>query len=335
MSGHSAQDDHRTRSNSYHFVPVSDVLRASGAPCPLVHEPGESAGLPLERALYVRFRDRMRRFETNTRDFNSAELRAVKDVNGQIYADISRKRAVDDFSKDLRMLRRSRECSVCTRRAACPGCWVPVRENVFETSEAALLTLLEGVEGSVLDVGCGEGRYLRAFETRAHEGRIDYLGIDPDASALNVLGSANPWAHFRVGTVESLLEADADANADADADTNELSPGSFDHILVLRSFNHLPKPEDTATRLVELLREGGKLIVADNVAFGLVRSHEQASSGESSEALFEHYRNASAAFAHAIFSRHGLELFARQDVGPTTSNQWHLAYITTPKVHMA
>lgn len=328
MSDTSAQPEQRdglTRSNSYHFVPVGDVLRAPGAPCPLVAEPGESGETPLERAVYVRFRDRMRRFETHTRDFSSAELRAVKDVNGQIYADISRKRAVDDFSKDLQMLRRSRECGACTRELACPGCWLPVRENVFDASEAALLAQLEDIEGAVLDVGCGEGRYLHAFEARARKGSVQYLGVDPDESCLEVLGSANPWARFRAGTVESLCHAEADA----------LAPNSFDHILVLRSFNHLPKPKETVARLVELLREGGRLVVADNVAFGLLRSHEQAASGEASDARFEHYRNASAAFAHAIFSRHGLDLVARQDVGPSTSNQWHLAYIKTPKVHVS
>jgi len=276
-----------------------------------------AATAPIERALYVRFRDRMRLFETYTRDFNSAELCAVKDIHGQIYADISRKRAVDDFSKDLRMLRRSKECHACTREDKCPGCWVPVRENVFETSERALLAQLTDMEGAILDVGCGEGRYLKIFETPATAGRVSYLGVDPDASALEVLSSSNSWADFRVGTVEDLSAS------------GSLMPGSFDHILVLRSFNHLPKPEATAARLVELLREGGKLIVADNVAFGLVRSHEQAASGETSEACFEHFRNASASWAHAIFSQLDLELTARQDVTPSTSNQWFLAYTKT------
>ncbi len=339
MSGDTAQPDERTRSNSYHFVPVGDVLRAPGAPCPLLDEldepdePDEPSKISetdepdnaernraLERALYVRFRDRMRRFETQTRDFSSAELCEVKDVDGQIYADISNKRAVDDFAKDLRMLRRSRECGACSRNNDCPGCWVPVRENVFETSERALLAQLEDLEGTILDVGCGEGRYLRVFESRARGGSVDYVGIDPDADALALLGSANPWATFHVGTIESLVEK------------SEVVPKKVDHILLLRSFNHLANPDDTAARLVDLLRDDGKLIVADNVAFGLVRSHEQAASCETSDARFEHYRNANAAFAHAIFSQHGLTLVARSDVGPTTSNQWHLAYVKPRKV---
>ena len=261
----------------------------------------------------------MRRFETQTRDFSSAELREVKDVDGQIYADISNKRAVDDFAKDLRMLRRSRECGACSRNDACPGCWVPVRENVFEISERALLAQLADLEGTILDVGCGEGRYLHVFESRARDGRVNYLGIDPNAGALALLSSANAWATFHVGTVESVVEEGAGV------------PEKVDHILLLRSFNHLANPDDTAAHLVELLRDGGKLIVADNVAFGLVRSHEQAASSETSDARFEHYRNANAAFAHAIFSRHGLTLIARSDVGPTTSNQWHLAYVKKPK----
>ncbi len=263
----------------------------------------------------MRFRDRMRRFETHTRDFSSAELCAVKNADGQIYADISNKRAVDDFAKDLRMLRRAPECDACVRKTECPGCWVPVRENVFETAERALLAHLDGIKGSILDVGCGEGRTIRAFEARARSDDLRYQGIDPDAGALGVLGSSNPWARFHVGTVESLVE------------DGKLTPGSFDHVLLLRSFNHLPRPEDTVARLVELLREGGTLIVADNVAFGLLRNHEQAAAGESSAARFEHYRNATAAFAHSIFSQHALELVARVDVGPTTSNQWHLSYV--------
>jgi len=81
-----------------------------------------------------------------------------------------------------------------------------------------------------------------------------------------------PWANVRVGEAESL-------------------EGTFDHVLLLRSWNHLRDPKRALERIVAVLRPGGTLTVVDNVAFGLVRSRAQAERAESGPAVHEHFRN--------------------------------------------
>src|SRR5262249_2993400 len=147
------------RSNSYNLVPVRDFPRAAaGAPCPLLvdHRIPSEGG----RSLVLRLRDRMRLVRTTTGDFSDEELAATGDL-GQIYADVSRKLAPDDFARDLRKLRASAECAPCPRRLECPGAWEGVPEDVFGRDDARVHAILSGLSGRVLDVGGGEAGYLR------------------------------------------------------------------------------------------------------------------------------------------------------------------------------
>jgi SAM-dependent methyltransferase len=253
----------------------------------------------------------MRLFRTETRDFADAELVAAKEDLGQIYADVSTKLAPDDFAKDLRKLRISAECAACSMRPECTGCWEAVREDVFTRDDARVLEILAGLSGRVLDLGCGEGRYLPALAARAEAGAIAYVGVDPDEGRLRVLGSRFPFARFLAAPAEAL-PADL---------------GVFDHALVLRSYNHLSDPDAALRRAAALLRPGGTLLVVDNVAFGMVRARAQAARAEAAPGnRFEHYRNDGAAEAARRLAGLPLRLVERCDVGPGTSNQWLLRY---------
>jgi hypothetical protein len=68
-------------------------------------------------------------------------------------------------------------------------------------------------------------------------------------------------------------------------------------------------------------------VVADNVAFGLLRKQTPQEHGQTN-GDWEHYRNDDAARAHKVLSRLALplELLERRDVGPGSSNQWLLVY---------
>lgn len=293
------------RSNSFNLIPRRDVLRAAGQVCPLRDRPGR--GDP-SRELYLRLRDRMRCYGTDTNDFAEAELRAVRNRYGQLYADVSGKLFPDDFSKDLRKLRLSRECLTCDALRDCPGCYRAAPADVFGPDDAVVREHLAGLGGDVLDIGCGEGPYAA---TLAANDRIRYLGVDPDAGAIRLLRSRYPAADYHCGTVtESLAD-------------NERR---FDAVLVLRSFNHLPDPRRDIERAVERLRVGGTLLVVDNVAFGLVREHEHAIRAESGPGRFEHFRNDDADAAAACLKGLPLRLLERRDTTPTTSNQWLLRY---------
>jgi SAM-dependent methyltransferase len=297
------------RANSYHFVPERDVARPPGSPCPIKAD-GVS---PYDRGrtLFVRLKDRMRLFRTETRDFSDAELLATKEGIGQLYIDISKKLAPDDFAKDLRPLRASAECAACERRPECTGCWEPVNADVFTRDDARVHEILRGLRGRVLDIGCGEGPYLHALAAGAEEGRIDYVGVDPDEGRLAVLTSRFPGARFVAARAEEIGD--------------DLGP--VDHATVLRSYNHLLDPERVMERVLSILRPGGTLLLVDNVAFGLVRSREHARRAERSpENRFEHYRNDGADEAAKRLAGRPLRLLERRDVGRGTSNQWLLRY---------
>jgi SAM-dependent methyltransferase len=298
------------RPNSFNFVPVRDVLRARGDACPLRAAPERIAEVlgrtGRDRALFLRLPDRMRLFSTATTDFDDAEIAAVRRETGQLYADISRKVAPDDFARDLVKLELSGECLACEQQSVCAGCHVSVKADVFGRDDARVRELLRALSGSVLDVGCGEGPYLGELRTND----VHYLGIDPDAQRIELLRARHGWAEFRVGTLDSLAR---------DART-------FSHVLLLRSFNHLPDPDRDLRSAIELLAPGGTLLVVDNVAFGLVRSREHAARAEQSGALFEHFRNDCAERAAERLAGYGLELLERRDVSPETSNQWLLHY---------
>ena len=296
------------RSNSCNFVPVEDVARSAAQPCPLVGR--EPVSRPRERALYLRLADRMRLYATTTSDFSPAELRRIKEDTGQIYADRSSKLASDDFARDFLKLTLAAECRACPKRPVCPTCFVPVQGDAFAEAEVRLRAIVGGLSGRLLDIGCGEGRYLDAVEPQAAAGKAEYLGLDPDRERLALLSARHPFARYHVGTVEDLAGG----------------PARFEHLLMLRSYNHLPDPARTLDAALSLLEPGGTLLCADNVAFGLLRSGEHAALAEAGPGALEHARNDSAQEASLLFEARGLVLRERRDVEPSTGNQWLLWY---------
>ncbi|MEZ4314112.1 MAG: radical SAM protein [Polyangiaceae bacterium] len=302
----------RPRSNSFHYVPERDIARPKGAPCP-VRTDGVT---PYDRGrtLFVRMPDRMRLFRTESRDFSDEEILATKETEGQIYLDVSKKLAPDDFAKDLRKLVISAECRSCEKRGACTGAWEPLREDLFTRDDSRVRALVGGLSGRVLDLGAGEGPYLDLLAPRIASGEVAYLGVEPDPGRAEMLCARAPGARVLAVKAEALPEEE----------------GEFDHVLCLRSYNHFAEPGLALSRAVERLRPGGTLTVADNVAFGLVRTLSHARRAEeAAENDFEHYRNDGAEQAHRVLSALPLALRERRDAGPFTSNQWLLCYERT------
>lgn len=294
------------RSNSYNFIPTKDIMRPLGAPCPIKID--GTTPYDRQRTLFLRMKDRMRLFETRTRDFADVELLAIKEDLGQLYIDISRKLAPDDFAKDLRKLRLLDECKTCEARPICTGCYAPIREDIFTRDDEAVHAALRTLEGKVLDIGCGEGPYLTTIAPLAIEKRIEYTGIEPDEESAALLASRHPWAN-----IIALPAEDA-----------PLDP--IDHVLVLRSYNHLVDPTGVIDRAIFALRPGGTLTIVDNVAFGLVRSREAAERAEQGPSALEHFRNDGPNEAAKRLEGRPLRLIERRDIGADTSNQWLLRY---------
>lgn len=305
----------RPRSNSFNYQLaklVSTSLEARDhEQCPLR---GQLGVTPWDRGrdLYVRNGPRLARFRAESRDFSDAEIIEIKHELGQLYLDVSRKTAPDDFARDLVQLRRSSLCNACPNFDGCTGMFEPLFEDVFSRDDAEVRTRLEQLRGDVLDLGCGEGPYADIFAPLATSGQIRYLGVDPDQAAIAGLRERWPWAELIATGGEEL----------------DLAERTFDHVLILRSWNHLREPERVLARLLPRVRVGGTLTIVDNVAFGLARTQGQTHRAERSRAAFEHYRNDTlddaARALEGLRAAFGLVELARLEVGPNTSNQWLL-----------
>jgi SAM-dependent methyltransferase len=305
----------RPRANSFHHTldaVVGALPHARWALCPV--RPTARAW-PRGRVVFLRRDGRVARFSSATRDFTDGELAAAADA-GQLYLDVSGKSALDDFARDLVQLGRSAVCDGCPERGACAGLFDPLPGDVFTRDDARVRELVAALRGVVVDLGCGEGPYGDVLGALMTSGAITYVGLDPDPARV---------ASLRARWPRATLHA-----AEAEAPPPGLPPP--DHVLVLRSWNHLRNPVRVVETFAGSLPPGGTLTVVDNVAFGVVRGRRQARAAEVAPAAFEHRRNDGAAEAHALVAGAApwLELVERRDVGPATSNQWLLRYRRAP-----
>src|SRR5690606_5010339 len=106
----------RPRSNSYNYkleqLVTTSFAGRSHADCPLARGLGIT---PWDRGrdLFVRNDGRIARFRAESRDFSDEEIIDIKHGLGQLYLDVSRKAAPDDFARDLVQLVRSPLCEGC------------------------------------------------------------------------------------------------------------------------------------------------------------------------------------------------------------------------------
>lgn len=304
------------RSNSYDYVYEARV-DADAKTCPLKDGPWGVTPWDSGRDLFVRHGARVARFRAESRDFSDEEMRVIKHELGQVYYDISRKDAPDDFARDLVKLRRSSLCDGCIERPHCAGLHEADLDDRFTEDDQHLRTLLRGLEGEVLDVGCGDAPYAEVFAAALAAGNLAYTGLEPDPERISGLQSTLPKGELVLGEL-------------SEAGQSPLGDREFDHVLVLRSWNHLPDPEQAAAALVRRLRPGGTLVVVDNVAFGLARTPAQTARAQSGAAGFEHHRNDDALAAAAYFEGLPLEQVKMQAVSPASSNQWMLVFRRIP-----
>jgi len=317
----------RARSNSftYEHEAVHGRLPAGGtaSACPV--RTGGVTPWDRGRILFLREGERVERYRTGSRDFTDVEIAHTKLQLGQVYDDVSPdKPAPDDFARDLGALHRSPVCDPCPERDRCGGLWERASEapgdDVFTRDDARVRDAVRALRGDVLDVGCGEGRYHDVIAEGAAQGLLRWVGLEPEIARAEALRAAASWAQVRVGQAEDVTDE-----------------ARFDHVLVLRSWNHLHDPSRAAAALVRALRPGGTLLVVDNLAFGLLRRRApvdvRAGVAGVAGAAWEHHRNDDAGRAHALLSalpvELALELVERVDVVPGSSNQWLLRYRRT------
>jgi SAM-dependent methyltransferase len=103
--------------------------------------------------------------------------------------------------------------------------------------------LPSGAGARVLDVGCGDGRHLRAAAARG----CTAMGVDYDASALHSTRAA-------IGASVDLVVADA-------AHLPFLA-GAFDAVICTETLEHLPDDAGATREIARVLQDGGTLLGA-------------------------------------------------------------------------
>jgi pyruvate-formate lyase-activating enzyme/SAM-dependent methyltransferase len=246
-------------------------------------------------------------FMTDSGDFPSDELARIRDARGQVYLQIDDEPLVTDFPRQLRKL------VVHSSGGTLPPVRTPLDKDVFSQAEESVREILEQLSGNVLDVGCGDLRFLPLLERKLDAGDLRYTAVDPcPGPEVRRLARGG-----RITLIEQPVE-------------NLLfERGIFDHVLLLRSHNHLADPWTAYSLLLGALRWQGSLLVVDNVAFGLVRHSRLRSAVDAIPAAcgFEHLRNDdSTAVADRLCRWFPLTTIRRTDVTPESANQWLLLF---------
>ncbi|MGZ6346478.1 MAG: class I SAM-dependent methyltransferase [Anaerolineales bacterium] len=100
--------------------------------------------------------------------------------------------------------------------------------------------------GSILDVGCGTGRLLRA--ALVHWPKVQLFGVDPAAQMISEATRLNPKATFKLAQAENLPFPDQ----------------SMDVVLTSISFHHWADHQQAVNEIARVLRPGGFFCLADH-----------------------------------------------------------------------
>lgn len=133
----------------------------------------------------------------------------------------------------------------------------PIHNKMFKLIDKA------GADGplrTVLDVGCGTGRFLRVASTRWPQAQL--FGVDPAEQMISEAKRLNPIAEFKISTAESLPFPDQ----------------SFDLVVSSLSFHHWANQVKGLHEIARVLRPGGRFCLADHTMLFANFFHESVKS---------------------------------------------------------
>jgi|APSaa5957512535_1039671.scaffolds.fasta_scaffold01894_6 2-polyprenyl-3-methyl-5-hydroxy-6-metoxy-1,4-benzoquinol methylase len=104
-------------------------------------------------------------------------------------------------------------------------------------SDLVFLTTCENLDKSVLDIGCGNGNFLKFINSLS----VKAYGIEPDSASRKV--------------------ATKNSNCKVCSDTTQLNKLKFDTIVMNNVIEHIADPIDFLIKLRPLLKKGGSVVI--------------------------------------------------------------------------
>ncbi|OYX78925.1 MAG: SAM-dependent methyltransferase [Sphingomonadales bacterium 32-65-25] len=118
--------------------------------------------------------------------------------------------------------------------------------------DAPMLALVDALApATVLDVGCGEGRFCRMLEARG----LATTGVDPTAALIKRARSLHPQGDYRVEGAEAMTVS------------------THDLVVCYLSLIDMPDLDAALFRIVAAIRPGGHLLIANLTAFNTAAVH--------------------------------------------------------------
>lgn len=295
------------RANSFNYV-RSGLTAASTATPDACTAYRAASGDP-RRQLWLVDGDRLVHYATDTGDFALDEIGRTKDAWSHLFLDRAPAGVLDDISEGMRRAVPDPTCEACGHRDECGRRVRLIDEPPFARQEEWIRAHVATLRGPVLDVGCGEQPYHDILRPLAVAGRLAYTGLDPDPPSLTRAQAALPEGRFLRTGIEEFRD----------------TPASYQHILSLRSLNHVLDLDLAIARMAELLRPGGSLLLVECTPFAMLRDAAQvAAADRAPRAGHQHFRNVASDEVVPLARRRGLVVREHSPSSLATTNQWLL-----------
>jgi SAM-dependent methyltransferase len=119
--------------------------------------------------------------------------------------------------------------------------WIEQILDFFRRHRARLVGGFVAPPARVLDVGCGNGRFLKYLIERGYEG----YGVELPGRAAQRAAEVS-GLHLQVGSLRP----------------GDFQPGFFDAVCLWHVFEHLPQPKKTLETIASILKPGGYLFLS-------------------------------------------------------------------------
>lgn len=114
--------------------------------------------------------------------------------------------------------------------------------DYFRMKRAKTIAEIIGNKGKVLDIGCGNGRFLSFVKQL---GEMDIYGIEPEGGSARRAGKI-PGIHLKKGFLQK----------------EDFASGSMDAITLFHVFEHLTEPKQTLEIISGILKKNGILMMS-------------------------------------------------------------------------